>query len=533
MQQIEIFINKNPTKVFFILILLAIPCFLINLGLMPLLADESTRANVALEMILTNNFAVPTIGGEYYYNKPPLYNWILSGFYMFTGSYSELVTRLPALIPLFLFAVTIYYSVVYFIKDKRVAVLSGLLLLVNGRVLIYDSMLGHIDIFYSWLTFGSFMLIFYFYKRKQWFWLFFVSYLITAITFLCKGLPSIVFQGFTILALLIYSKNLKKLVSWQHLLCGTMCLLIIGLYFFNYYQYNPNLKGYLETIWDQSSQRTVSNEGFGSTIIYILQFPFEHLGHLFPASLLLLFCFHKGFWKGLMQNEFLKYITIVFLVNIVVYWMSPQTRPRYVLMLYPLVFIAWSYNYYTYREKLPKLNRLFDIIIFVLAAIVTLAIPALLFTDFNSIVDYFLLKVIIVLVGCTIFTVLIYKLKGQKIIAFIGFLIIAKLGFSWFVLPYRAENSLTEINSRKAAIEMGKISKKNPFYFYQYHPDVLSIPFHDQLIFYIQRTRMKQVKFTESNAKPGYYFTFDRDLNAPNAQLIKIYQGNLKLYLLK
>ena len=217
MQRLEKFLSLYPERGFFLLLLLALPAFFINLGLLPLFADEPTRANVALEMIISKNYSVPTVGGEYYYNKPPLYNWILAGVYQLTGSYSEFATRLPAIIPMFLFAITIFYSVCYFIKDKRVALVSGMLFLVNGRMLIYDSMLGHIDIFYSWLTFGSFMLIFFFFEKKQWFWLFFTSYLITALTFLSKGLPSVVFQGFTLIALLAYTKNLKKLFSWQHI----------------------------------------------------------------------------------------------------------------------------------------------------------------------------------------------------------------------------------------------------------------------------------------------------------------------------
>jgi 4-amino-4-deoxy-L-arabinose transferase-like glycosyltransferase len=79
---------------------------------------------------------------------------------------------------------------------------------------------------------------------------------ITAVTFLAKGLPSLVFQGFTILALLIYTKNLKKLFSWQHIVSGLICLTLIAAYFLNYYRYNLNLEGYFSTIWDQSSQRT-------------------------------------------------------------------------------------------------------------------------------------------------------------------------------------------------------------------------------------------------------------------------------------
>ena len=528
MQKVENFLNRYPERAFFLLLLIASPAYFINLGLLPLFADEPTRANVALEMMLTKNYSVPTIGGEYYYNKPPFYNWILAGFYHLTGNFSEFSTRLPAIIPMFLFAITIFYTVSYFLKDKRIAILSGILFLVNGRMLIYDSMLGHIDIFYSWLTFGSFMLIYFFFLKEKWFWLFFTSYLITAITFLCKGLPSVVFQGLTLIALLAYTNNLKKLFSWQHILSGTFCLIIIGAYFLNYYQYNPNLEGYLSTIWDQSSRRTATEFGFLATIIHGLSFPFEHAGHLFPASLLLLFCFHKDFVTGIKNHPFLKYAAIIFLANIWVYWLSPQTRPRYLMMLYPLAFIIWSHAYYTHRDKLPKVNKLFELIILILAALVTLIIPIALFFDLQDYVKYLEWKILLVFALCGFFTLLIYKFKTQKLLAFIGFLLMVRLGFSLFVLPHRLHH-MEENYFRNAAIEMGNISKDEPFFFYQYHPDEPSIPFHDRLIFYIQRTRMKQVKFTEDKVKPGYYFTFDRDIKDQDAILIKTYQ-NLKFY---
>ena len=532
MQHLETYLQKHPGRAFFLLLLMALPPFLINLGLLPLFADEPTRANVALEMIISGNYAVPTIGGEYYYNKPPLYNWILAGLYLLTGSFSEFVTRLPAIIPMFLFAVTIYYTVNYFLKNKHIAAISGLFFLVNGRMLIYDSMLGHIDIFYSWLTYLSFMSIFYFYQRKQWFNLFLFSYLITAVTFLAKGLPSIVFQGFTLIALLIYTRNIKKLVSWQHILTGLVCLLIICTYFINYHQHNPNLEGYLSTIWDQSSRRTPVQTGLGKTLLYVLGFPFEHLVHLFPVSILVLFCLHKRFWRGLMNNEFLKFVTITFLANIWVYWLSPETRPRYLLMLYPLVFIVWAHAFYTYRAELPKRDRVVKHTFLGLAALVTLALPAALFFSLETFVSHLPLKVVVVFVASGFFTWLIYRLQKEYIFPFIGFLLVIRLAFSWFVLPHRLHHGESNYY-RRAAIEIGKITDGKPLYFYQYKPELSNIPFHDRLIFYMERTRMQKVKFVATDAMPGYYFTFDRDIKNPEAELIKSFNGNLKLFRVK
>ena len=529
MHKLDRYFQSNPGKVFFFLLLLAVPAFFINLGLQPLFADEPTRANVALEMILTHNYAVPKIGGEFYYNKPPLYNWVLAFFYLVTGSYSEFVTRLPALIPLFLFVITIYYSVAYFLKDKRIAALSGILSLVYGRMISYDSMLGHIDILYSWLTYISFMCIFYFYQKKQWFGLFLISYIITAITFLMKGLPSIVFQGLTIITLLVYTKNLKKIFSWQHILSGIICLFIIGAYFYNYSLYNKNLSEYFETIWNQSSQRTVLQSKPGETIEYILLFPLDQLWQLFPDSLLLLFCLNKKFLKGIRSNPFLTYISLIFLVNILVYWSSPLTIPRYIIMLYPLVVIIWSHAYYTYREELPVLSKIFNVAIIVLSILITLFIPAAFFAGLEKYVAALPLKIFIVFASCVFLSWCIYKSPSQKVIYLLAFLLIMRLGFSWFVLPHRYEHGNSKYEKHLAE-DAAKLSDGQPFYFYQYHPEVLSIPLHHKFIFYIERQKMQPVKFVESDTLPGYYFTFDRELKDPNAKLIRGYKGNLKLF---
>ena len=86
-----------------ITLLLLIPALFINLGLSPLIHDEAIRGVVAFEMNQSGNLVVPTINGEHYYNKPPLYNWILLGFFNVFNQYSEFVLRLPSVISLLIF----------------------------------------------------------------------------------------------------------------------------------------------------------------------------------------------------------------------------------------------------------------------------------------------------------------------------------------------------------------------------------------------------------------------------------------------
>jgi hypothetical protein len=195
------------------------------------------------------------------------------------------------------------------------------------------------------------------------------------------------------------------------------------------------------------------------------------------------------------------------------------------------LFILWSHAYYTYREQLPVITKILDRILLILALAVCLGLPAAYFFELQSFVSYLNIKIVFLLSISIGITFMIWRLKTSKLIPFIALLLVVRLAFSWFVLPYRLEN-MEDTYFRKAAVEIGTITRGQALYFYQYHPAEHDIPFHDQLIFYLQKTRMKQVKFTEYDAKPGYYFTFDRDLKNRNAQLIKSYK-NLKLFQIK
>ena len=84
---------KTWNWLFIISVLLTIPALFINLGKMSVINDEAIRAIVALEMKINGNLITPTIGGILYFNKPPLYNWIILFFFNLFNDHSELVTR--------------------------------------------------------------------------------------------------------------------------------------------------------------------------------------------------------------------------------------------------------------------------------------------------------------------------------------------------------------------------------------------------------------------------------------------------------
>jgi hypothetical protein len=198
-------------------------------------------------------------------------------------------------------------------------------------------------------------------------------------------------------------------------------------------------------------------------------------------------------------------------------------------MLYPLLLILGSHAYYSYRDKLPLALKIFNVTIIILCSLVTLFIPAAFFAGLEKYVSALTLKVVMVFSCCAFLTWAIYKSRTQKITYFLAFMLMLRLGFSWFVLPHRYKHGNSKYD-KFLAEDAAKVSAGQPFYFYQYHPDVLAIPGHHKFIFYIERQKMQPVKFIENDTLPGYYFTFDRDLKNPAARLVRTYDGNFKLF---
>ena len=89
--------NQLPVKA--IVLLLVIVGFNILFGIdgVALLdPDEPVYAETAKEMIRFNEYLSPRIYNEYWYDKPPIFYWLLVGSLKLFGGFSELAARLPA-----------------------------------------------------------------------------------------------------------------------------------------------------------------------------------------------------------------------------------------------------------------------------------------------------------------------------------------------------------------------------------------------------------------------------------------------------
>jgi 4-amino-4-deoxy-L-arabinose transferase-like glycosyltransferase len=326
----------------FIIVLLCIPAFFIHLGSVAFIGDEAIRALVAFEMDQSGDFIVPTLNGVPYYNKPPLYNWIIWMVSTAWGSFGEWPSRLTTLFFQGLFAVSVYVATVK-IFDKITALTLALMLLTSGRILFWDSMLGLIDICFSFVVFLNFMALYFYGARKKWTLFFVVSYILFAVAFLLKGLPAIVFQGISIITALVLHKSFRsQFVSWRHIISIFIAAVILSAYYIPYAQ-AVEIDKVMYVLFDQSMQRTGTHHGTWKTLLHVFTFPFEQLYHFLPWSLLVLSFLHPKARTWICQHPFIRFNFWMLLANIIVYWISVEVYPRYLLMFVPLFNIIAFY----------------------------------------------------------------------------------------------------------------------------------------------------------------------------------------------
>lgn len=406
---------------------------LVHLDMTGFIEDEGIRNLVALEMKYSGNYITPTLFGEPYLNKPPLWNWILILTYQVAGGPSIFNARLANVFFLLLFSTTIFFGLRRHV-GPRMALLNALMLLTCGRILFWDSMLSLIDICFSWVIFYLFLWIYHFGARSKYLALFTGAYAIATVGFFLKGLPALVFLGFTLVATLIYFRSWKKLISLEHFSGFALLAVAAGSYFLAYHQLYPAGE-LIERFFSESTKRTAAEHGFMETVTHLVSFPFNMLYHFFPWSLLVFFYFGKSVLPTLRKQQFLAWCIIVFVSNIWVYWTSPNVFPRYLFMFLPLLTTPALYLYF--QEKCRTFRKLFDgfLMIFMVVFIVGSWWPVWR-TD-TMIVDHIVLKSSLLTVLFLVCLWMMVRLPPVRLFMFCFAMLIGRFGFDLFVLPIR------------------------------------------------------------------------------------------------
>ena len=80
----------------------------------------------------------------------------------------------------------------------------------------------------------------------------------------------------------------------------------------------------IDPLVDQAARRTILKYGVGDVIKHIITYPFENIYHFFPGPYWAYWLFQKGIWKKVTENNYIYYLVLSFVLNFVVYWVSPE-----------------------------------------------------------------------------------------------------------------------------------------------------------------------------------------------------------------
>lgn len=418
---------------------LFIPVFVIHLGRLAFIEDEAIRAMVAYEMLQTSNYLIPTINGDLYYAKPPLYNWIIAGVYHLTGVANEWTTRLPNIGFLALFAFLIYQ----FSKDllgKNAAILNAAAFLTCGRILFWDSSLGLIDISYSLITYivliGIWRWRYSPWKKNM------LAYGLSTVGYLMKGFPSPVFLGISLLVFHIWKRKEIKPHIPSHLAGLFLFIIVITSYYWIYSSQTQAVESALSSLLDQSTRRTVLDHGILHTIQHVFSYPFENVYHFLPWSLFSVFFFHKEVFQKLLTNKAWSYLALIFLANISVYWISPGVYPRYILMLVPIYFTC---VFYALTLHVTLKTTWVGKIKFGVSVLLLLCISMLLLSNWHPEMKVISSRFEISIAAALLISFLLYFLQKGSLPTLFGLVLalcVIRIWFNLSVIPSRTSHDL-------------------------------------------------------------------------------------------
>jgi len=423
----------RPYILITILLLIPVSVFL-YINYLELRLEEPRRAIVSLEMMLSGDYIVPRINGSLYYNKTPLFNWVIAGMFKLFNGHADWMVRVPSLLA---FLLTGYFNYRFVARyfNKQVALLSTLFFLTSADIFFYETLVsGEIDLFYALLVYLQVISIYHFYRQKNYAALFVISYLFTALGFLTKGFPSFLFQGLTLMMLTFWQKDRKLLFRWQHI-AGLFTLgLVLGSYFYAYSQ-RADVNDFIASLFSESVNKSALGQHKNRLWINTLVFPLQFLSFVLPWSLLVIFLFKKQLFREIRKNHVMVYSLLFILVNIPVYWITGSVKNRYMLMFFPFLCMLFAYVF-TIRhqvwEKWRNYSNRFFLVLVLLTALATLVIR---FFSIRNITHPSLLISLVLASALFATGYLFFRFKTERIYLIILYLVFLRIGFGIYYFP--------------------------------------------------------------------------------------------------
>jgi hypothetical protein len=222
-----------------------------------------------------------------------------------------------------------------------------------------------------------------------------------------------------------------------------LAVALLTAYYWIYDQEN-SLDNIFQALFVESGKRTAVAYSFGDTLVHILGFPLELFYHFIPWTFLSLLLIRKTYRTQLLAQPFVRFCLLVFLVNISIYWLSPNFYPRYILMLIPLGFVILVQ---LIPASWPPQDKLYLVLRYLLGLFLVLLSGAAVVTYFieaTQPLSYLLLRSGISALGLAVLLWYFWKIPQAQFFIVVASLLFFRIGFNFIALPPRAIDSSAE-----------------------------------------------------------------------------------------
>lgn len=337
--------NKVNYSVYVATAIIAMIMVFLNLGGIPLLdPDEPVYAETPREMILSGDFVSPQIYGDYWYDKPPMYYWLVAASYKIFGIH-EFAARFPAAFLSVLCVIVVLFFVSK-IFNKRTGIMSALILATSleyfylGKAAVTDITLN---------LFLTCSLLGFIHKKYYWFYVF------AALATVTKGPIGLFFPCVIVLLYLCLSRNLKELKNMK-IFSGILVFMLIALPWYGV-MYHLHGNDFINTFLGFHNITRFTTPEHPTGVLWYYYIPVLFIG-FFPWIAILFQSIYHSFVCSYEKFNILLFFNIWMLVVFLFFTVAQTKLVSYILPMYPAmaIIIGWYINsicnnYHSYKRQ--------------------------------------------------------------------------------------------------------------------------------------------------------------------------------------
>lgn len=305
----------------------------IHLGNLPLVdPDEPVYAQTALEMLQNQDFISPRIYGEFWYDKPPMYYWLVAGAFKMFGV-GEFAARFPSALLAVLGSLLIYLSGRKLFND-RTGLLAALILATSLEY-FYLSKAAVTDMTLTFFLTGA--LVAFLLKNNYMF------YTCAALAVVTKGPIGAVFCGAIVVLYLLVTGNLARLKSMKLFSGGALFIAIAAPWYLAMYYYHG--MDFISTFFGfHNMTRFLSPEHPLGTFWYFY-IPVLTIG-FFPWTAFLIQAVIEGWKEKGQDRNHIMFLVIWASVVFLFFTLSQTKLVSYILPMYPPIamLVGWYFD---------------------------------------------------------------------------------------------------------------------------------------------------------------------------------------------